>query len=206
MRNTLIKRKLSQALIIALVVLLNACALHSGKHHDKESLANSSPQYSQLTSHQVLLGSLLGTIDIKHFFYTDQHGVKKYDELRHFKALEKIYIASLEKQPPLNHLTEKQLKTLMFFSFYATEKNSAAFLEYLAADLMTVYNSQPVDFLQTLNQLPFMIKSNCNRLNANFGFEGKNLDTKPSFLTNNKAKFQQYLSSANASTCLDAFK
>ena len=153
--------------------------------------------------YQLLLASLLDEVDSEHFSYIDQQGIKKFDQLKHFKALEKVYISSIEKKPNHKSLTTDQLKMLLFFSFYAEQKNSAAFLEYLATDLMPVYKTHSQEFLKLLNNYSFLVRSNCRRLNAYFGFEGKNLTEKPSFLSANRDLILQNLSNKNAKNCLD---
>ena len=93
----------------------------------------------------------------------------------------------------------------MFYAFYAHEKKSGAFLEYLASDLMPIYIENKVDFLQALKQLPFLTLSTCNRLNAYFGFEGKNTEEKPTFLKENLVYFKHELDAYQYKICVDSF-
>lgn len=202
MLNTSTHKIISIVLILTSVLIINACAYSPVNNQTEDSSTAS----ATLNDYELLLGSLLNEIDVEDFSYINQQGVKKFDQLKHFKALERLYISSVENKQENQKLATKQLKTLLFFSFYATEANSAALLEYLAADLLTVYKSQPVDFLKVLSKLPFLVKPNCNRLNAHFGFEGKNLLAKPSFLATNTDLIKQNLSKESAKVCLDEFE
>ncbi len=93
----------------------------------------------------------------------------------------------------------------MFYSFYSFVNNSAAFQEYLATDLMPIYIKNSDAFLRILNELPFLIQSNCNRLDAFFGFEGKNLDKKSNFIKQNFKLFKKYLNSGQYELCISSF-
>ena len=48
--------------------------------------------------------------------------------------------------------------------------------------------------IQSMPELPFLIPSTCNRLNANFEFEGKNVEGKSNFVTNLKGHLSEHLS------------
>ncbi|MCP4471177.1 MAG: hypothetical protein GY815_10905, partial [Gammaproteobacteria bacterium] len=157
--------------IIIWLILVSACSnLKSEEGHYDE--------------YSILLSSLLN-VNEGVFTYIDEKGNKQPDELKKFKELERIYIKNISPDLTNNKFSNKRLKIIMFYSFYSFEKKSAAFQEYLAADLMPIYISNPDSFLKILNELPFLIKSNCNRLNANFGFEGKNTYNKSNFLKQN---------------------
>lgn len=152
----------------------------------------------------ILLSSLLSLNENRHT-YIDEHGRKQVDLLKSFKELEHIYIDNIEPDLPNNKFTLERLKIIMFFSFYSHERNSAAFQEYLAADLVPIYNNNKESFIITLKELPFLITSNCNRLNAYFGHEGSNEDKKPEFLSTNKQLLSKYLNSDELNLCLSNF-
>jgi len=152
----------------------------------------------------LLLSSLLA-INAEQFSYTDDQGKTRSDPLKQFKALENIYIKNIKPDLKNNKFSEKQLKIVLFFSFYAINRNSAAFREYLAADLMPIYLENTDSFLEILSELPFLIESNCDRLNAYFGFEGKHLGEKDQFIKNNEPKFQQHLGEVQMELCFGNF-
>ncbi len=149
---------------------------------------------------QQLLASLLN-IQQSQYAYKDDAGNTQVDELQQFKALEALYGKYVDAEP-----TRESLSVVMFFAYYAQAKNNAALQEYLAEDLIGVYQKSPTLFLQTLNQLPFLIAVNCERLNASFGFAGNNKKAKPGFLQNNKSLFKKHLNADNRKTCLQQFK
>lgn len=148
----------------------------------------------------ILLSSLLKINQDRHY-YIDNQGNRQPDRLKAFKELESIYINIIEPDSGEKVLNQKQLKLLMFFSFYAVENNSAAFQEYLAADLMPVYVENKIKFLEILKELPFLIQANCNRLNAYFGHEGLHQDTRQSFIKENRAVFSRYLDISQYKEC-----
>ncbi len=204
MCNLQLKKAIYRIVVIVGTAILSACA-HTPLENTTSVNESQLDTVQKIDQYHLLLASLLDEIDISHFSYVNQQGVKKFDQLQHFKALEQVYIANIENRPGQSKLTAPQIKILMFFAFYAQQKKSAAFLEYLAEDLMSVYQSQPQRFLQQLNHHPYLIAANCDRLNAHFGFKGKNAEKKSSFLINNTQNFKQYLSDENAETCLKAF-
>ena len=139
------------------------------------------------------------------YTYLDSQGKKQVDSLKRFKDLETIYINNTRPDLENGKLSKNRLKIIMFFSFYAEEKNSAAFLEYLASDLVPIYNNNRREFLEILKELPFLIEPNCDRLNAYFGFEGKNADKKPLFITGNRELFESHLNKDEYSLCMRQF-
>ena len=139
-----------------------------------------------------ILFSLLELKD-NQYTYIDSQGKNHTDSLKIFKKLENIYIESLKKAIENKKDKEKHFKKIMFFSFYAYEKNSAAFQEYLSSDLMSVYKKDRNLFLKTLSKFPFLIEANCNHLNSYFGFEGKHQEEKPDFIRKNEKIFSKYL-------------
>ncbi len=209
------KKLFSKVCFLVCFIALNAC-VHSQNDITKNDITKNDIETKSIATaydisaithkpnrYQLLLASLLDDVDSAHFSYINQQGIEKFDKLKHFKALEQVYISSIENKPNHKSLTTDQLKILLFFSFYAEQKNSAAFLEYLAADLMPVYKTQTKEFLKLLNNYSFLVKPNCGRLNAYFGFEGKNRSEKTSFLSTNSDLILEYLSSENAKICLN---
>ncbi len=152
----------------------------------------------------ILLSNLLN-VNQHRYTYIDQQGNKQPDSLKRFKELERVYIKNIEPDLNSDKFSSKRLKTVMFFSFYADEKKSAAFQEYLATDLMPIYTRNQITFMETLKELPFLVPSNCNRLNAFFGFEGKNSNKKQGFIEKNKTIFTKYLTNEQAKLCISKF-
>ncbi|MEL6750250.1 MAG: hypothetical protein AAFO09_08215, partial [Pseudomonadota bacterium] len=66
-------------------------------------------------------------------------------------------------------------------------------------------NENRLTFLELMRELPFLISSVCHRLNAFFGFEGKNTSGKASFTRENTIQFATHLSAKQAETCLAQF-
>jgi len=180
-----------QLLTYILVLFLSgtACASKNIAQHD----------------YYVLMSELLD-INNDRYQYKDDTGRLKNDSLRQFKELESIYIENIEPDLESHRFSEKRLKFVMFFSFYAYQRNSAAINEYLATDLIPIYNQNRDLFLKALNELPFLVTPNCNRLNAYFGFEGKNMEKKENFIKNNEQIIKSTLTNKNSKLCLNEFK
>ncbi len=151
-----------------------------------------------------LLSNLLKVNQDK-YTYLDQSGKKHPDSLKMFKELERIYIKNIEPDLEGGKFSPKRLKIIMYFSFYSYVNKSSAFQGYLASDLMPIYTDNNKIFLQILKEFPFLIPSNCNRLNAYFGHEGNNEDKKPSFIIANKKLLSQYLSDDQYNLCMRSF-
>ena len=152
----------------------------------------------------VLMSELLN-INNNRYQYKDKDGHLLNDSLRMFKELEATYIKYIDPDLENNRFSNKRLKIVAFFSFYAYHRNSAAINEYLASDLVPIYAQNRSQFLEILSELPFLIVPNCNRLNAYFGFEGKNMEGKPKFLSDNEQLIKSSLSD-QARLCLNEFK
>ena len=186
--------KMMKVLLLLALLLSTACTAGNLK---TESSGESAEFH-------VLLSDLLN-INQDKYTYIDASGQRQIDSLRMFKGVERIYIDYIEPDQKNGGFSHEQLKVIMFFSFYAEQKNSAALLEYLAADLMPVYQADPVAFLKALNESPFLIAANCRRLNAYFGFEGKNAGKKPGFVDNARRLMEQYLAVKNRKMCIEQF-
>lgn len=180
--------------IIIWLILLTSCSNTSA----------SKPYNNEDSKYNLLLSSLLN-INQNKYTYIDANGKKQPDSLKKFKELEKIYINNIKPDLDNNKFSNKQLKIIMFYSFYSYEKKSAAFQEYLSADLMPIYNQNKDSFLAVLKELPFLIPSNCDRLNSFFGFEGKNIGKKPKFVKQNNEIFKKYLNPEQFKSCINHF-
>ncbi|MCF6325261.1 MAG: hypothetical protein L3J89_13235 [Gammaproteobacteria bacterium] len=184
-----------KSILLIFFILVSACSSTNASEKNKHEEEN---EYS------TLLSSLLNINEDK-YTYIDAKGKKQPDSLKMFKELERIYIKNITPDFSNNKFSTKRLKIIMFYSFYAHEKKSGAFQEYLASDLMPIYNENRDGFLQILKQLPFLTLSNCNRLNAYFGFEGKNIENKTTFIKQNKTYFKNNLNAKQFETCISSF-
>ena len=151
-----------------------------------------------------VLSSLLNVNQVR-YTYVDAQGQRKNDALKMFKEMESIYIKYIKPDLPDGRHSEKRLKVLMLFAFYAEKNNSAAFLEYLAADMVPIYHKNRKTFLKGLNELAYMIPATCGRLNAHFGHEGKNANKKKYFIKINKKIIIATLKKENAQICMREF-
>ena len=181
-------------LILASLMLITSC--------QKTLLADSEP--NNYSDYELILSALLEE-NQKRFTYKDSSGKNRFDELKEFKALESIYIQNIEPVKGSSKLTNKQIKTIMFFAFYAKEINSAAFQEYLASDLLPLYLKNKNIFLTVLNNKPFLIDANCSRLNAYFSFEDQQTISRSNFIKLNKAIFSKVLNADNFKRCFQHF-
>ncbi|BFM10709.1 hypothetical protein R50072_08620 [Simiduia litorea] len=181
-------------LIACCLVVLVACAS-----------IDAAEQPSGDTQDFYLLLSGLLNVNQDEYVFIDSSGKTAVDELKMFKALEQIYITNIEPDLNDNSFSVERLKLVMFFAFYAEQRNASAFQEYLAADLMPIYLGNKNTFVKILKELPFLTAANCARLNAYFGHEGMNEDKKPDFIKTNKALFQQTLESTQYSQCMTFF-
>lgn len=167
-------------------------------------MSTSDPNKNEKDDYYAIFSSLLG-INENRFTYSDHEGKSHSDQLKLFKELEGIYIRHIEPQEDETYSREKA-KVIMFFAFYAKNRGSGAFSEYLASDLNPAYSKNRVIFLELMSELPFLIPSVCDRLNAFFGFEGKNISGKKGFIRDNKTLFEIHLSKSQAETCLAQFR
>lgn len=182
--------------IMAVLLLIAACS-NSGVNNSKLHSDTVSENY-------IILNSLLDIGEDK-YTYVDASGKIQKDSLKIFKELERVYIKNVSPDLADGKFSASRLKIIMFYSFYSYEKKSAAFLEYLASDLMPIYEGNKDVFLDVLKEHPFLIEPNCNRLNAFFGFEGKNGDKKLSFVKNNSVIFRQRLNGGQYQLCMNSF-
>jgi len=180
--------------LLILLVLISACS----------SVNATEKKQDNKNEYSTLLSSLLN-IDENRYTYIDEKGIKQPDTLKKFKELERIYIKNIKPDVADKKFTIKRIKIVMFYAFYAHEKKSGAFQEYLASDLMPIYIENKDKFLHVLIQLPFLTLSTCNRLNAYFGFEGKNAKNKSIFLKQNKVYFKNRLGTYQYKICIDSF-
>ena len=138
--------------------------------------------------------------------YTGKDGEQHTDSLRLFKEVERIYIKNIEPDLDDEKFSVKRLKMVMYFSFYADVHNSAAIQEYLAADLMPIFENNKETFSGILAELPFLLPSNCERLSAFFGNEGENEGEEVSFIANNKELLSRHLSTDQLAACIGYFE
>ena len=181
-------------LLTFLIIYISACSHMQGDE-----------KRTEVNELELITSSLLNE-NTSRYTYRNSNGELVFDELKEFKALETIYIKNFDMFKLNRTLTPSQLKTIMFFAFYSKERNSAAFQEYLAADLMPIFLENKKTFLKVLNSFPFLINSNCNRLNAFFGFEGENADKKMNFKQSNKALFSKVLNQGQFEQCWSSFQ
>lgn len=181
-------------IILILVFLLTGCSL----------LDASKPVNQEKEDYFTIMSSLLG-INKNRFTYTDQNGAEQPDQLKLYKELEKVYVRNRENSVDGKY-SHKQLKVLMLFAFYAESRNSGAFSENLASDLMPIYLNNKTAFLASLHELPFLIPPVCDRMNAFFGFEGKNASQKEGFIKENFPAFKAQLTVEQAEICFAQFE
>lgn len=182
-------------IIVVIIVLLSICSNLMAL--DQDSI--------QVKEYSFLFSSLLDIDDGKYTFIAED-GEKYIDELEKFKALENVYIRNIEPDLANNKFSENRLKIVMFLSFYSYERNAAAFLEYLASDIMPIYINNSDAFLKILQELPFLIKANGYLINNYFGWEGENAEKKAGFIEQNDSLFKKYLQGTNYKTFIENFK
>lgn len=181
-------------LIVLSTFLLMACS----------NINASNQTHSEENDYHNLLSSLLNVNENK-YTYFDDNGVKQPDSLKLFKELEWIYSRNIESDQTNGKTSKKRLKIIMYFSFYAQAKNSGAFQEYLAEDLMPIFLNNTDSFSVIMKELPFLIDSNCNRLNAYFGHEGKNKEMKYDFVNHKAQALTQHLNEDQKTVCMSNF-
>jgi hypothetical protein len=152
-----------------------------------------------------LLSELL-SINQDRYYYTDKKGKKINDELELFKEMDSLYTKYISPDPKTKEYSVEQIRIIMLISFYAVNRNSAAFNEYLATDLKPIFENNRELFAQSMADLPFFISSTCNRLNAHFGFEGKNISGKQEFVDGTRSYLSNYLSEEQVFKCSNEFE
>ena len=166
---------------------------------------NATPLDNEQYDYYVILSDLLG-INEGRYSYVDGSGNIHSDQLKLFKELERVYTAYAKTPHEDNSYSQEQIKVIMLFAFYAKNRNSAAFSEYLASDLVPIYSKNQQGFLRAMAELPFLISPTCNRLDAFFGFEGRNLEGKEVFIVENKMLFEKHFSEPDAANCLAQYR
>lgn len=180
--------------LIFTLLLLSVCS----------TLPSSDLHKNEKDDYYAIYSNLLG-INENRYTYIDTEGVSHSDQLKLFKELEEIYGRYIEPQGEAQY-SQEQAKVIMFFAFYAKNRDSGAFSEYLASDFKPLYSQNRSMFLELMSELPFLIPSVCNRLNAFFGFEGNNTSGKENFIRENKDHFYSILSTEQAKICLAQFQ
>lgn len=183
-----------------LLLSLLLCACESFAANDK---AVSAPKAQQEDFYQLF--SLLIKAPIAETTFTTADGTLKYDELKAFKLLDELYAKYAKPEVTDKRYSSHQLKVIAFFSHLADQHNNAALNEYLASDLLPIYKTNPGRFLSVLAELPYLVPSNCDRINAYFGFEGEHLNEKSEFLETHTPKIKKSLGPALAEVCLSKF-
>ncbi len=187
--------------LAALFLSLFVVACSSQNPHSSNSINTT----NKGSSDNALLFVSLLNLDLSAYSYVDEQGKSHYDELAHFKALEKIYKKNAEPEKGRTTLNDQQLKTLLFMAFYAKHKNSGAFQGYLATDLMPIYKKQSEQLLSILASNGYLVEPTCERLNRYFGFEGMNAEKKAPFLKKNTIQIHEALGEEYGSLCLTQF-
>ena len=164
-------------------------------------------EYSSDEKHDfyMLLSALL-EVNSNIYTYIGKDGEIHVDYLKRFKEMERIYIKNVGPDLDDDKFSVKRLKTIMYFSFYADVSNSAAIQEYLASDLMPIFENNKEAFSKILSELPFLLPSNCERLSAFFGNEGRNRGEEESFIANNKERLSRHLNDDQLTSCIGYFK
>lgn len=186
-----------KVVLFTLLMLLVGCAPLS---------VNESPNHqdeSERDDYYTVVSSLLNTNQDR-FTFSDVEGKEHLDQLRLFKELEAVYIRYVEPKGD-GVYSKEQVKIVMFFAFYAQNRQSGAFNEYLASDLNPLYSKNKTIFLEVMSELPFLIPPVCNRLNAYFGFEGKNATAKEDFIIVNMTALKAHLTQKEVDVCLAQF-
>lgn len=129
----------------------------------------------------------------------------QYDELKAFKVLDELYAKHKEPDMADKSYSRNRLRVIAFFSHLAEQHNNAALSEYLASDLVPIFETNPGRFLSVLGELPFLTPSNCERLNSYFGFEGKHANEKSNFIKTNAPLIKKALGQSLAESCLSKF-
>lgn len=193
-------------LVISVLLLSCGCTTVSGAgataNASDETLVTNEALRKATVSH-ALVSALLG-IDADRHYWTDDQGKRYPDELAAYKELEKIYLTLLHSARSASEQQAEALKLIMFFSFYAQSRNSAAFNESLASDLRPLFDSDPNAFLDALAETPFASEAVCNRLHAWFGFEDQPAAGRAAFLESNRELIRSRLPASGAASCLDA--
>lgn len=181
-----------------LALALTACCTN----HQNHSWNNEDTTFVASSDLALLTSSLL-SVNQKQFTYQAADGTQQPDELQQFKALEALYIRTkLDAQNSNSKSQTASIKLMMFFAYYADSRNNGAFSEYLASDILPIYQNDPAKFLQVMQELPFFTTAVCNRLNTYFYFE-KNLPAeKVTFINTNYPLISNYLSTTNTEQCL----
>ncbi len=174
-------------LAIFVVLYLSACS-GSGIQPDSELMVNR-----------------LLHIDNKKFISKTESGETFYNSLLEFKEWEALYIkySKYDEEP---HLTNDELKKLLFIGFIARTNSDAAISGSLASDLIPIYNHNSKQVLTVLSELKFLVPATCYYFNKYFGFEGKNTEKKGEWLKTNKPRLLSNLGKVDGEVCLKFFK
>ncbi|MCF6337709.1 MAG: hypothetical protein L3J84_07115 [Gammaproteobacteria bacterium] len=174
------------SLAIFVVLYLFACA---GIQPDSEAMVNR-----------------LLHIDNKKFISKTESGETFYNSLSEFKEWESLYIKYSKYGAEEQHLTNDELKKLLFIAFIARANSDAAISESFASDLVPIYDQNSGQVLTVLSELKFLVPATCYYFNKYFGFEGKNAEQKGEWLKRNESRLVSNLGQADGEICLAFFK
>ncbi len=149
----------------------------------------------------VMINRLLH-IDNEKFMSKTDDGEAFYNSLMEYKEWELLYIKYSKYDSDDKNLTEVELKNLLFIGYISWINSDAATSQSFSSDLVPIFNQNKSTVLNVISELKFLIPSTCYFLGNYFGFEGKNLEKKASFLEQNSSLLTRALGEANGETCL----
>ncbi len=181
-----------------IIILLAAAISLTGCHGD----SGKEPEVNRTSGDAQFFVNAMLDIKDPQFLSTDSEGVESIDEL---KVQEKWGDLYNKYKNSADAGDETGYKYFLFIGFLAYSQHNAELMEAYSSDLMPIYEKDAGKFLETLNELPFLIQSSGYYLDNYFGFEDKNAEKKPEFLKNNKPLINDILGPENGILFLDSF-
>ena len=150
---------------------------------------------------EIMINRLLH-IDNEKYMTKTESGEYFYNSLLEYKEWENLYIKYSKYGDKNKIFTKPEIKKLLFIGYISKTNLDAAISESFSSDLVPIYNENTNMVVNVLSQLKFLIPSTCYYLSQYFGFEGKNIDKKQSFIDKNTPILLRELGEEEGKLCL----
>lgn len=135
----------------------------------------------------------------------NERGQSTYNALRAYQDWAALYEKYAQRDRDNTQFSQDHLRVYLFLGWVAQEKLDAATTEAFAGDLVPLYEKHEESVLAVLRDLPFLVSSTCRYLNRYFGFEDRNREKKPAFLSARANRIKRALAPEDAERCLAYF-
>jgi hypothetical protein len=125
----------------------------------------------------------------------------KSAELQRYKRWADLH-ASLTQH---DQLSAAHMKVYLFMVFIAEEKNKIHSMEEMAKEIIPMFKRQSTVMLQTMKEIPFLVRPTCSRFAAHFGLFGSAQD-KQVFISSYEKLITDKLGREKATACMNEMR